>query len=166
MFKDTNLGIHQILELIKDSYKNIDFRCALFKEDGNWNRIITIIRFSNESPEIIKNRFINLDLKKYNIQNLKIIYDVIEVSRWEEKLFDIYDELNDDIEIYDSDEFTYNNDEYEDYIESFLDEFITHYNTKTVDSFSLRMRLNIIISLIIIIISPIQMSIMRDLILI
>ncbi len=118
------------MELIKDTYENIDFRSVFYKEDGNWNRILTIIRFTNENAEIIKKRFIDLDLKKYNIKNLKIRYDVVEVLGWEEKLIEIYDELNDDIETYDSDEFNFNNDEYEDYIDSFLDEFKTIYNTK------------------------------------
>ncbi len=131
MFKQIKLGIHQTLELLKDSYKYIDFRCVLYRKDGIWNRILTVLRFSNENADDIKRRFIDLELKKFNIKNLKIIYEVIDVSGWEEIIIEIYDEINEDIEIYDTDEFYYDNNKYEEYRESFLDDFRSIYNTKT-----------------------------------
>lgn len=135
MFKEIDLGIHQLLELLKESYKYIDFRCASYRKDGNWNPILTVIRFSNETAEDIKKRFNDLDLKKYEIKNFKILHNVIDVSEWEEILIGIYDELNEDIDIYDFSEFIYKNTEYEEYEESFLDEFNVYYNTKTTRLF-------------------------------
>ncbi len=134
MLNEIKLSIHQIVELLIDSYKTIDYRCILYKKHDNWNRILTVLRFSNQSQEEINHRFLDLSLNKFSIKNLKIEYGVINISEWESFLIGIYDDLNEEVEIFEPNEFHYNYKEYEKYEESFLSEFKASINTKSARS--------------------------------
>jgi len=120
---DLDLDIHNIFSLLKDSYKNIDFRTAIYKTNKNWNRILTIIRFSKENELTIKNKHDELELTSYKTNNFKIHHEIANVSSWENFLIQIYDEINEEIEIYDFDDFLYNDQKFNQYQESFLGNF-------------------------------------------
>jgi len=126
---DLNTEINKIFELLKESYKNIDFRSALYKKNDSWNRILTIIRFSNKSESEINKHFEDLNLNRFKTENFKIEYKIFEVSKWEDKIIELYDEMKEDLEIYDIDEFRYNENQYEEYVSTFLDEFKAIHNT-------------------------------------
>ena len=126
---DLNIEINKLFELLKDSYKNIDFRSALYKKDDSWNRILTIIRFSNKSESEINKHYEDLNLNRFKTENFKIEYKIFEVSKWEDTIIELYDELNEDLEIYDIDEFHYKENQYEEYESTFLDEFKAIHNT-------------------------------------
>lgn len=126
---DLNIEINKLFELLKDSYKNIDFRSALYKKDDSWNRILTIIRFSNKSESEINKLYEDLNLNRFKTENFKIEYKIFKVSKWEDTIIELYDELNEDLEIYDIDEFHYNENQYEEYESTFLDEFKAIHNT-------------------------------------
>ncbi len=126
---DLNTDINKIFELLKESYKNIDFRSALYKKHDNWNRILTILRFSNKSESEINKHYEDLNLRRYKTENFNIEYKIFEVSKWEDKIIELYNEMNEDLEIYDIDEFHYNENQYEEYKSTFLDEFKAIHNT-------------------------------------
>lgn len=129
MILESDTDINNIFELFRDSYKNIDFRSALYKKHDSWNRILTILRFSNNSEMEISNHYKDLNLKKYETENFKIEYKIFEVSEWEDLIIELYNEMNEDLEIYDIDEFRYNENQYEEYKSTFLDEFKALLNT-------------------------------------
>ncbi|KKN19187.1 hypothetical protein LCGC14_0948240 [marine sediment metagenome] len=78
---DLNLDIYKIFEIYKDSYKFFDFRSAIYNKGHGWNRIISIFRFSNESKNVIKQKYNDLDLKKYKTENFEIQHKILEISK-------------------------------------------------------------------------------------
>ncbi len=118
---DLNLNIYKIFDLFKDSYENIDFRSAVYNKGHSWNRIISIFRFSNESKSNIKQKYNDLDLKKYKTENFEIQHKILEITKWEDKLIELYEEIE-DIDIDDGDEFFYDDIDNE-FQSSFIDEF-------------------------------------------
>lgn len=118
---DLNLDIYNIFDLFKDSYKFIDFRSAMYNKGHGWNRIISLLRFSNESKSKIKQKYNDLDLKKYKTKNFEIQHNILEIPKWEEQLIELYEEIE-DIDIDDVDEFFYD-DGYDEFQSSFMDEF-------------------------------------------
>lgn len=129
MILELNTDIKDAFELLKDSYKNIDFRSALYKMHDSWNRILTILRFFNKSESEINKHYEDLNLKRYKTENFKIEYKIFEVSKWEDLIIELYNEMYEDLEIYDIDEFLYNENQYEEYKSTFLDEFKALLNT-------------------------------------
>ena len=118
-----DLDIYNIFDLLKASYKNIDFRSAIYYKGHNWHRILSIFRFSNETETAIKEKYNQLDLNRYKIKSFKIQHEILGISKWEDKFFELYDEINEDIEVYDVDEFRFDNKKYHEFQSSFLDEF-------------------------------------------
>ncbi len=116
-----NLDIYNVFDLLKASYKNIDFRSAVYYNGYNWQRILSLIRFTNESEIMLKRKYEQMNLKKYKTKNFEIQHKILEISKWEDKLIEFYEEIE-DMDIDDSDEFYYddNNDEFQ---SSFINEF-------------------------------------------
>ena len=126
---ELEIDIYVLFELLKESYKFIDFRSILYKENEEWIRFLTILRFSNESKEDIENRYENLKLERYKTKKLRIDFQILEVHEWEEKIIDIYDELNEEFDIYDYDDFKFDNNRYDKFIEEMYSEAKTFLNT-------------------------------------
>ncbi len=120
---EIDLNINDIFSLLQESYRNIDFRSVLYKKYNNWNRIISIFRFSNDSESLINEKHQTLEINKYKTDNFEIQNEIFEVSKWEEKLVLLYSELHEEIELYDLDEIFYNDAKYNGYKSSFLDQF-------------------------------------------
>ena len=74
-----NLNIYRVFDLLKHSYKNIDFRGAMYYNGYNWQRIISIIRFSNRSKTEIQKENDDLNLKKYKTSNFEILHEIIDI---------------------------------------------------------------------------------------
>ena len=110
---EENLDIYKIFDLLKDSYKSIDFRSAVYYNGYGWQRIISIIRFSNKNKTEIQKECENLNLKKFKTDNFEIRHEVVDINKWEDRLVEIYEELHEDLEIYDIDEFYFDNAKYE-----------------------------------------------------
>ena len=122
---DLNLYIHNIYELLNSSYKSIDFRSVIYKVNHDWHRILSILRFSNETEIQLEEKYKVLDLNRYETNRFKIQYEILDLSKWEEKIFELYDEINNDIEIYDPDEFRYDETAYNEFFEEFESELLT-----------------------------------------
>lgn len=118
-----DLDIYNIFDLLKDSYKNIDFRSAIYYKGHNWHRILSIFRFSNETETAIKEKYNQLDLNRYKTKSFKIQYEILGISKLEDEFFELYDEIHEDIEVYDVDEFRFDDKKYHEFQSSFLDEF-------------------------------------------
>ncbi len=126
---ELDIDIHNLFDLLKESYKCIDFISIFYKENEEWNRFLTILRFSNESEVVIKKRYEKLKLYQYNTDKLRIDYKILRVSEWEEKIIDIYDELNEEFDIYDYDDFRFDNNKYDKFMEEMYSEVKIFLNT-------------------------------------
>lgn len=126
---ELEIDLYHLFELLKESYKFIDYRSILYKKNEEWIRFLTILRFSNESIESIKNRNANLKLDRYKTNKLRIDYKILEVHEWEEKIIDIYDELNEEFDIYDYDDFRFDKNKYDKFIEEMYSEAKIFLNT-------------------------------------
>lgn len=126
---ELDIDIYNLFDLLKESYKFIDFRSILYKQNEEWIRFLTIMRFSNESEDLIKSRNEMLKLSRYKTDKLRIDYQILEVSEWEEKIINIYEELNEELEIYDYDDFRYDNNKYDKFIEEMYSEVKIYLNT-------------------------------------
>ncbi len=124
-----DIDIYNFFNIIKESYKFIDFRSILYRKNKVYIRFLTILRFSNESEEEIKNRYEILKLSRYKTDNLRIDYQILEVSEWEDKIINIYDELNEEFEIYDYNDFRYDYNKYDKFLEEMYSEVKIFLNT-------------------------------------
>lgn len=121
-----NLDIYNIFNLLKASYKNIDFRSAIYYNGYNWQRILSLIRFTNESEFMLNRKYEQLNLKKYKAKNFEIQHKIIEIAKWEDKLIELYEDIE-DIDIDDYEEFYYD-DNYDEFQSSFIDEFKANFS--------------------------------------
>ncbi|MFW9973009.1 MAG: hypothetical protein ACFFDF_22680 [Candidatus Odinarchaeota archaeon] len=128
---ELDIDIYDLFDLLKESYKFIDFRSILYKKDKEWVRYLTILRFSNEMDDLIKSRYEILKLGRYKTEKLRIDYQILDVSEWERKIIKIYDELNENFEIYDYDDFIYDNNKYEMFKEEMYGEVKIFLSTPT-----------------------------------
>ena len=78
------------LDVLLDSYKNIDFRCALYNKGGEHYPILTIFRFSNEEKIQLEKKYNELNLSRYKTENFEIIYEALDIKDWKQKFEDIY----------------------------------------------------------------------------
>ncbi len=90
-----NPNIHETFNYLKRSYLSVDFRCAYFKEDGEWKSIVSIFRFTNKSNEEVIAYHTKLNSHWENTENFKIELKSINHEEWEEiwkeKVTDITD---------------------------------------------------------------------------
>ncbi|NHJ21824.1 MAG: hypothetical protein EAX91_12835 [Candidatus Lokiarchaeota archaeon] len=124
-----DINIYNFFDIIKESYRFIDFRSILYRKNKVWIRFLTILRFSNESEEEIKKRYEILKLRRYKTDNLIIDYQILEVSEWEDKIISIYDELNEEFEIYDYNDFRYDYNKYNKFLEDMFSDVKISLNT-------------------------------------
>jgi len=132
MIQELNKNIYEIFELLKDSYGHIDFRSVLFRKDGCQNRLFTILRFSNKTEGEINKHYEELKIEKIKTENFEVEHRVVQVSEWEDLLIGLYNEIYEEIEIYDNDEFRYNYNQYEQFKSVFIEEFKPLYNTPSM----------------------------------
>ncbi len=125
---DLNLDIDNIFDLFKDSYKYIDFRSARYYNGHNWQRILSIIRFSNETKKSIKKNYNDLVLERFKTKRFEIQHEILEITKWKDKLVELYEEIHEDIEIYDFDEFLCDNKKYEEFQSTFINEFKVNFS--------------------------------------
>lgn len=78
----SKLTIEDIYNALSPSYKNIDFRAALYKKNGECFYIVSVFRFSNKSSKEIKNIYSDLNINKYKTENFKIIGKVLKIREW------------------------------------------------------------------------------------
>ncbi len=78
-----SINFLETLDLLKDSYKNIDYRSAVYKKEGIWYPICSVFRFSNEDKNLINDRYKQLDLNKYKTENFEIRFKALEIMEWE-----------------------------------------------------------------------------------
>jgi len=126
---ELDIDIYKFFNIIKESYKFIDFRSILYRKNKVWIRFLTILRFSSDSEEEIKKRYEILKLSRYKTDNLKIDYQILEVSEWEDKIINIYDDLNEEFEIYDYNDFRYDYNKYNKFLEEMYSEVKIFLNT-------------------------------------
>lgn len=126
---ELEIDLYHLFELLKESYKFIDYRSILYKKNEEWIRFLTILRFSNESIESIKSRHANFKLDRYKTNKLRIDYQILEVHEWEEKIIDIYNELNEEFDIYDYDDFRFDTNKYDKFMEEMYSEVKIFLNT-------------------------------------
>ncbi len=74
--------IYAVFNCLKESYKFIDYREALFKENGVWKTIISIFRFSNKSYEEISSIHRDLKNKAFNTDHFKLNFKIIDLEGW------------------------------------------------------------------------------------
>lgn len=79
------LDFESILNNLEPSYKNIDFRAALFKENSIWNYILSIFRFTNNSSVEILKKHHEQNLDKYHTENFKIIHKILKIEEWKKE---------------------------------------------------------------------------------
>jgi len=125
---ELDLNIYNVFELLKASYKNIDFRSAIYNKDNYQQRILSVIRFSNESESMLKDKYKQLNLKRYKTKSFEIQHEILEVHKWEDKLIELYEDLE-DIDIEDIDQFYYDDAGYDEFQSSFLSEFKVDFST-------------------------------------
>lgn len=119
---ELDLNIYNVFELLKASYKIIDFRSAIYNKDNFHQRIISVIRFSNDTKDALKKKYDQLELTRYKTQSFEIQHEILEIHKWEDKIVELYEEIE-DIEIDDIDEFYYSGAGYDEFQSSFLGEF-------------------------------------------
>lgn len=141
MFGRIDINFYETVELFINSYKNVDFRSVLFRMDNTWLRALTVMRFSNEDKISINQRYKKLGFQNYTTKNFKIIGEVVKISDWEEKICELYDEINDDEEFYDYDESRYNEAELDRFETDFIQEFKAHYLTPNFNYFLTKVEL-------------------------
>lgn len=78
-----SINFLETLDLLKDSYKYIDYRSAVYKKEGIWYPICSVFRFSNEDKNLINDRYKQLDLNKYKTENFEIRFKALEIMEWE-----------------------------------------------------------------------------------
>lgn len=132
MIQELNKDIYEIFELLKDSYRHIDFRSVKLRIDGRQNRLFTILRFSNRTEGEIHKHFEELKIEKIKTESFEVEHSVVQVSEWEDLIIEFYDEIYEGIEIYDNDEFRYNYNQYEQFKSVFIEEFKPFYNTPSM----------------------------------
>jgi len=125
---ELDLNIYNVFELLKASYKNIDFRSAIYNKDNYQRQILSIIRFSNESKSTLNNKYEQLDLKRYKTKSFEIQHEILEIPKWEDKLIELYEEIE-EIDIEDIDEFYYDDAGYDEFQSSFLGKFKVDFST-------------------------------------
>jgi len=74
--------IYTVFSCLKKSYKFIDYREALFKENGVWKSILSIFRFSNKSYEEISSIHKGLKHKAFNTDHFKLIFKILDLEDW------------------------------------------------------------------------------------
>lgn len=85
MVDNNSPNIYKVFEFLKESYKCIDFREALFNDNGEWKSIISIFRFSNKPREEIYSLHKELKEKEIHTDHFKIDYKIIDLENWEEE---------------------------------------------------------------------------------
>jgi len=123
-----NLDIDNIFDLFKDSYKYIDFRSVKYYNGYNWQRIISIIRFTNETKKSLEKKYNDLAFERFKTKRFEIQHEILEITKWKDKLIEFYDEMHEDIEIFDLFEFMYDDKKYEEFQSTFLDEFKVNFS--------------------------------------
>lgn len=119
-----NLYIYNVYELLKSSYKNIDFRSVIYKTNHDWYQILSILRFSNETKIELEERYKELNLNQYETEKFKIQHEILDISKWEDKVFELYEEFNDDVEIFEPDYFS-GDEQYDEFFEEFESKLLT-----------------------------------------
>lgn len=125
---EIDLNINNVFELLKASYKNIDFRSAIYHKDNYQRRILSVIRFSNESESMLNKKYEQLNLKRYKTKSFEIQHEILEIHKWEDRLIELYEEIE-DIDIEDIDQFYYDDAGYDEFQSSFLGEFKVDFST-------------------------------------
>lgn len=85
MVDNNSPNIYKVFEFLKESYKYIDFREALFNDNGEWKSIVSIFRFSNKSHEEIDSLHREFKEKDLNTNHFKIEYKIIDLDNWEKE---------------------------------------------------------------------------------
>lgn len=103
MLSDKIPDIHTVYSCLKESYTFIDYREALFKENGIWKTIISIFRFSNKSYEEIASIHEDLKAKAFNTNHFRLNFKILDpegwVSQWGMLKIQIDDTYN-DLDVY------------------------------------------------------------------
>jgi len=121
---DLNLYIYNVYELLKSSYKNIDFRSVVCKTNHGWYQILSILRFSNKTKIQLEEKYKKLNLNQYETERFKIQHEILDISKWENKVFELYEEFNDDVETFEPDYFT-GDEPSDEFFEEFESELLT-----------------------------------------
>jgi predicted amidohydrolase len=93
MVDNNSPNIYKVFEFLKESYKYIDFREALFNDNGEWKSIVSIFRFSNKPHEEIYSLHKELKEKEIITDHFKIDYKIIDLENWEEEWTRINDQM-------------------------------------------------------------------------
>ena len=101
MNERNNSNIYEVFEHLKYSYTYVDYREAIFKNNGDWRPIISIFRFSNKSFEEIESIHKELEKTKLNSEHFEIKFKILNLEDWEaqwnrlkEKEEDFYPDIN------------------------------------------------------------------------
>ena len=76
--------IYEVFNYLKDSYKFLDLRCALYEEDENWISIVSVFRFTNKNRESLEDYHKKLRTYWDNTEKFKIDLKVITLEDWED----------------------------------------------------------------------------------
>jgi len=119
-----DLNLIGISDLLNECYENVDFRSVMFNKGNGWRRIISIFRFVSETENELKNKTESLGLDRYSTSKFKIHHEIIDKSDWEDTLLELYNEINDNKEIYDTDQIRFNYDISKKFNNKFKSEFL------------------------------------------
>ncbi len=75
-------NIDTVFNYLKESYKFIDYREALFKVNGAWKTIVSIFRFTNKSYEEISAIHKDLKDKAFNTDHFKLNFKILNLEGW------------------------------------------------------------------------------------
>ena len=75
-------NISTVFNCLKECYTFIDYREALFKENGTDKTIISIFRFSNKSYEEIDSIHNDLRSKADNTNHFKLNFKILDLEDW------------------------------------------------------------------------------------
>lgn len=85
MTEHKNPDIYKVFDCLKDSYKYVDYREALFKENGDCKSIVSIFRFSDKSHEEIDSIHKELQKNKLSTEHFKINLKILNLEDWEKE---------------------------------------------------------------------------------
>lgn len=121
---NSDLNLIGISDLLNDCYEKVDFRSVMFNKGNGWRRIISIFRFVSETENELKTKTESLGLDRYSTSKFKIHHEIIDKSDWEDTLLELYNEINDNKEIYDTDQIHFNYDISKKFNNKFKSEFL------------------------------------------
>ena len=76
------LNIYNVFNCLKKCYTFIDYREALFKENGTEKTIVSIFRFSNKSYEEIDSIHEDLRSKVDNTNHFRLNFEILDLEDW------------------------------------------------------------------------------------